>query len=51
MPIKDAKRISIMQDNVLCISSKFAKHIPDIRGTPVFECPGDSIDFNPIQDV
>ena len=32
-----------MQGNVLCVYPKSEKHI-DIRGMPVFECPGDSID-------
>ena len=40
MPIKDAKRISIMQGpmqgNILRISSKTAKQIFDIGGTSVF---------------
>ena len=40
-----------MQGNVLCISSKAAKHIFDIRETSVFECPGDYLDLNPIQEV
>ena len=40
-----------MQGNVLCISSKTAKHIFDIRGTSVFECPSDSLDLNPMQEV
>ena len=41
----------MMQDNFLCSNSKTAKHIPDIRGTFVFEFPGDSLDLNPIQQV
>ena len=45
MPIKDAKIISIyMQDNVIFINSKTAKHILDISGKSVFECPDDSFD-------
>ena len=50
MPIKGAKKIVYMYDNVLC-NSKTAKHILDIRGTSLFECPSDSIDLNPIQGV
>ena len=38
-----------MQDIVLCIYPKSAKHI-DIRGMFVFECPGDSLDLKPIQE-
>ena len=34
-----------MQGNVLCIYPKSAKHIIDIRGMSVFECPGDSLDL------
>ena len=49
MPIKDAKNI-VMQGNVLCIYPKSAKHIIDIRGISVFECPCDSIDLNPIEE-
>ena len=49
MPIKDAK-ILFMQGNILCIYPKSAKHIIDIRGMSVFECPGDSIDLKPIQE-
>ena len=41
MPIKDAKKIVFIQGNVLCIYPKSAKHIIDIRGMSVFECPGD----------
>ena len=40
-----------LQGNVLCNNSKSAKHILGIRITSVFECPGDSLDFNPIQEV
>ena len=39
-----------MHDNVLCIYPKSAKHIIDIRGISVFECPGGSRDFKPIQE-
>ena len=48
MPIKDAKTV-FMQGNVLCIYPKSAKHIIDIRGMSVSECPGDSFDLKPIQ--
>ena len=53
MPIKNAKRISslYMQGNVLCMHFKTAKHILDIRGTSVFECPGNSLYLNPIQQA
>ena len=49
MPIKDAEKIVYMQCNVLCINSKTAKHIFDIRGASVFECPSDSLNLNPIK--
>ena len=39
-----------MQGIVLCINPKSAKHIIDIRGMFVFECPGDSLDLKPIQE-
>ena len=45
------KELVYMQGNVLCINSKTAKHILDIRGTSMFECPGDSMDLNPVQQV
>ena len=45
------KELVFMQGNVLCIYSKSAKQILDIRGMPVIECPGDSIDLNPVQEV
>ena len=51
MSIKDAKRsIYNLQGNVLCIYPKSAKHIIDIRGTSVFECPDDSLDLKSIQE-
>ena len=40
-----------MQGNVLSINQKSAKHFLVIRGTPVFECPNDFLDLNPIQEV
>ena len=49
MPIKDAKTV-FMQGNILCIYPKLAKHIIDIRGMSVFECPGYSLDVKPIQE-
>ena len=45
------KELVYIQGSVLCIHSKTAKHIFDIRETPVFECPGDNLDLNPIQEV
>ena len=51
MPMKDSKSsIQVMQGNVLYIYPKYAKHITNFRGMSVFECPGDSLDFKPIQD-
>ena len=44
------KEFVFMQDNVLCNNSKSAIHIHDIRRTPVFECPGDSLDLNPKEE-
>ena len=38
------------QGNVLCTNPKSAKHIIDIRGMSVFECPGDSFCLNPVQE-
>ena len=49
MPIKDAK-VVFMQGNVLCIYPKSAKQIIDIRGMSVFECPGEFLDFKPLQE-
>ena len=45
------KELLFTQGNVLCINPKSAKHILVIRGMPFFECPGDSLDLNPIQEV
>ena len=39
-----------MQDTVLCVEPEYAKHIIDIKGISVFKCPGDSLDFNPVQE-
>ena len=40
-----------IKDAYLCKARhKSAKHITDIRGMPVFECPGDSLDLKPIQE-
>ena len=52
MSINDAKKIVdlFMQGSVLCIYPKSAKHIIDIRGMSVFECPDDSLDLKPIQE-
>ena len=51
MTINDAKRISIYAKRCFCINPKSAKHLLDIRGTSVFESPGDSCDINHIQEV
>ena len=53
MEINNAnKECEYMQlGNVLCINSKTAKHILGIRGMSAFECPGESLDLNPIQQV
>ena len=40
-----------MQDSVICINSKTAKHIFHIRETSVFECPSDSLGLQSIQEV
>ena len=40
-----------MQGNVLCIYPKFEKHILDIRGMSVFECPCDSLDLNKLKPI
>ena len=39
------------QGNFLFINSKTAKHFLDIRGTSAFECSGDFLDLNPLQEV
>ena len=36
-----------MQGYVLCINPKSTKQVIDIRGTCVFEWPGDSLDLSP----
>ena len=43
-------KIVFMQGNALCSYPKSAKHIIDITGMSVFECPDDSLDLNPIQE-
>ena len=40
-----------MQGGVICIYSKTAKYIFDIRETSVFECPCDSLGLQYIQEV
>ena len=50
MPIQDSKTLVSIQGYVLCINPKSLKHIIDIRGMSVFECPGDFLDLNRIQD-
>ena len=49
MPKKDAQN-SIYAKQCSCKYPKPAKHIIDIRGMSVFECPGDSPDLKPIQE-
>ena len=44
------KECVFMLGNVLSFYPKSAKHIIDIRGMSVFECPGDSLDLKPIQE-
>ena len=53
MPVKGAQRITVhaRQFSFFFFYSKTAKNILDIRGTSVFECHGDSLDLNPIQQV
>ena len=51
MPIKDAKRISIYARQCSLYYTKSAKLILDIRGTSVYECPGEFLDLNSIQEV
>ena len=45
MPIKDVKTTVFMQGNALCIYPKSSKHIIDIRGMSVVECPDDTLDL------
>ena len=43
-------KIEFMQGNVLSIYPISAKRIIDIREMSVFECPGDSLDLEHIQE-
>ena len=45
IPIKDAKSISIYARQCSLYYPESAKHTLGISGTPVFECPGDSLDL------
>ena len=50
MPIKNAYFLCKAMSFVFIYLYKSAKHIIDIRGMSVFECPGDFLDLKPIQE-